>query len=215
MWSTILWILIQGYRIVTGQSREAAMGLVVTALRAALIIGLSTSMAQGSPQLYWTLTDGISEAITKTVTGDSDSPYEAIDKNLMLAELRVHGGADEGVRRPQGRHGFGAGRDRTDFRRRNADPSGLGAAVQSAADHRALDFGRLRISARGAGGTGPGFAKQRDARTFSPYLSPNNAIAPKSSASCMAMLCTSTPWLVRTSALTLRSITASSSAVIG
>ncbi|NMI54036.1 hypothetical protein E1J25_20905, partial [Xanthomonas hortorum pv. taraxaci] len=36
-----LWILIQGYRIVTGQSREAAMGLVVTALRAALIIGLS------------------------------------------------------------------------------------------------------------------------------------------------------------------------------
>ncbi|MCF5974815.1 hypothetical protein L2215_24020, partial [Xanthomonas perforans] len=30
-----LWILIQGYRIVTGQSREAAVGLVVTALRAA------------------------------------------------------------------------------------------------------------------------------------------------------------------------------------
>lgn len=42
-----LWILIQGYRIVTGQSREAAMGLVVTALRAALIIGLATSMAKG------------------------------------------------------------------------------------------------------------------------------------------------------------------------
>ncbi|MEA5251491.1 type IV secretion system protein, partial [Xanthomonas fragariae] len=48
-----LWILIQGYRIVTGQSREAAMGLVVTALRAALIIGVATSMAKGSPQLYW------------------------------------------------------------------------------------------------------------------------------------------------------------------
>ncbi|MDT7820765.1 type IV secretion system protein [Xanthomonas hortorum] len=86
-----LWILIQGYRIVTGQSREAAMGLVVTALRAALIIGLSTSMAQGSPQLYWTLTDGISEAITKTVTGDSDSPYEAIDKNLMLMQVAMTG----------------------------------------------------------------------------------------------------------------------------
>ncbi len=81
-----LWIFIQGYRIVTGQSREAAMGLVVTALRAALIIGLATSMAKGSPQLYWTLTDGVSSAITKTVTGDSDSPYEAIDKNLMLMQ---------------------------------------------------------------------------------------------------------------------------------
>ncbi|MDT7820762.1 type IV secretion system protein [Xanthomonas hortorum] len=50
-----------------------------------------TSMAQGSPQLYWTLTDGISEAITKTVTGDSDSPYEAIDKNLMLMQVAMTG----------------------------------------------------------------------------------------------------------------------------
>ncbi|MFC3277349.1 type IV secretion system protein [Xanthomonas fragariae] len=86
-----LCILIQGYRIVTGQSREAAMGLVVTALRAALIIGVATSMAKGSPQLYWTLTDGISEAITQTVTGDSDSPYEAIDKNLMLMQVAMSG----------------------------------------------------------------------------------------------------------------------------
>ncbi|CAG2092057.1 type IV secretion system protein [Xanthomonas arboricola pv. juglandis] len=86
-----LWILIQGYRLATGQSREAAMGLVVTALRAALIIGLATSMAKGSPQLYWSLTDGISAAITKTVTGDSDSPYEAIDKNLMLMQMALAG----------------------------------------------------------------------------------------------------------------------------
>ncbi|MFS8375586.1 conjugal transfer protein TrbL, partial [Xanthomonas campestris pv. armoraciae] len=42
------WIFIQGYRLATGQSREAAMGLVVTALRAALIIGVATSMAKGS-----------------------------------------------------------------------------------------------------------------------------------------------------------------------
>ncbi|KGE51591.1 type IV secretion system protein [Xanthomonas axonopodis pv. vasculorum] len=86
-----LWILIQGYRIVTGQSREAAMGLVVTALRATLIIGLATSMAKGSPQLYWSLTDGISSAITKMVTGDSKSPYEAIDKNLMLMQMALSG----------------------------------------------------------------------------------------------------------------------------
>ncbi|SOU02602.1 VirB6 protein [Xanthomonas arboricola pv. fragariae] len=44
------------------------MGLVVTALRAALTTGLATSMAKGSPQLYWTLTDGISSVITQTVT---------------------------------------------------------------------------------------------------------------------------------------------------
>ncbi|MEE5089173.1 type IV secretion system protein [Xanthomonas euvesicatoria] len=84
-----LWILIQGYRIVTGQSREAAMGLVVTALRAALIIAVATSMAQGSSRLYWTLTDGVSQAITKVVTGDSKSPYDAIDKNLGLMQIAM------------------------------------------------------------------------------------------------------------------------------
>ncbi|MCL1552851.1 type IV secretion system protein [Xanthomonas nasturtii] len=84
-----LWVMVQGYRIVTGQSREAAMGLVVTALRAALIIGLATSMAEGSSKLYWTLTDGVSQAITKVVTGDSDSPYDAIDKNLGLMQIAM------------------------------------------------------------------------------------------------------------------------------
>ena len=34
--------------------------------------------------LYGKLTDGLSSAFVKTVTGDSESPYEAIDKNLAL-----------------------------------------------------------------------------------------------------------------------------------
>ncbi|MFA4385401.1 type IV secretion system protein, partial [Xanthomonas perforans] len=46
---------------------------------------------QGSSRLYWTWTDGVSHAITKTVTGDSDSPYEAIDKNLMLMQVAMSG----------------------------------------------------------------------------------------------------------------------------
>ncbi|MBB3855775.1 hypothetical protein FHY29_001150 [Xanthomonas arboricola] len=29
---------------------------------------MATSMVKGSPQLYWTLTDGISSVITQTVT---------------------------------------------------------------------------------------------------------------------------------------------------
>ncbi len=84
-----LWILIQGYLLATGQSREAAMGLVVTALRASLIIGLATSMAESSSKLYWTLTDGVSQSITQVVTGDSESPYDAIDKNLGLMQIAM------------------------------------------------------------------------------------------------------------------------------
>ncbi|QOY22297.1 type IV secretion system protein [Xanthomonas citri] len=84
-----LWIIFQGYRIVIGQSREAAMGLVVTALRASLIIALATSMAEGSSKLYWTLTEGVSQSITQVVTGDSKSPYDAIDKNLGLMQIAM------------------------------------------------------------------------------------------------------------------------------
>ncbi len=65
------------------------MGLVVTALRAALIIGLATSMAEGSSKLYWTLTDGVSQSNTQVVTGDSESPYDAIDKNLDLMQIAM------------------------------------------------------------------------------------------------------------------------------
>ena len=55
----------------------------------------------------------------------------------------------------------------------------------------------------------------RSTRTRSPYFSPNSAIAPKSSASCMPMWRTSAAWLARISALTRRSTSASSAAVIG
>lgn len=40
------------------------MGLMITTLRAALIIILVTSMEQNSSQPYWIFTDGISHALT-------------------------------------------------------------------------------------------------------------------------------------------------------
>ncbi|MBN6101105.1 type IV secretion system protein [Xanthomonas sp. CFBP 8703] len=95
-----LWVLFKGFRVVTGQSREIAMDLVVTALRSVLIIGVAMSMVSAARPgatesdglmsgLYWRLTDGLSSAIVKTVTGDSDSPYEAIDKNLALMQIAL------------------------------------------------------------------------------------------------------------------------------
>ena len=40
-----LWIIIQGFRIATGQSREPMMGLVVNSLRSVLILGIALSAA--------------------------------------------------------------------------------------------------------------------------------------------------------------------------
>jgi len=82
-----IWILLQGYRIVTGQSREPMMALVGDSLRAVLIIGVATSMAAGSQGLYWTLSDGFSTAIVQLVTGSPASPFQSIDNNLAYMQL--------------------------------------------------------------------------------------------------------------------------------
>lgn len=83
-----IWIVIQGYRIVTGQSREPMMALVGDSLQAALVIFLATSMAAGSSQLFWTLTDGMSDAISSLVSGTS-SPFKSIDNNLAAMQLSM------------------------------------------------------------------------------------------------------------------------------
>jgi len=84
-----LWIMIQGYRTVTGQSREPMMALVGDSLKGVLIIGLATSMAAGSSQLMWSLTDGMSSAITGIVTGGDTDPFQAIDNNLAEMSLAM------------------------------------------------------------------------------------------------------------------------------
>ncbi|UKE60834.1 type IV secretion system protein [Xanthomonas translucens pv. poae] len=88
-----VWVLFKGYQVATGQSRQSAMELVVTALRASLIVGVAMGMVSAAKphgdesSLYWRATDGLSSAIVKTVTGSSDSPYKEIDKNLALMQV--------------------------------------------------------------------------------------------------------------------------------
>lgn len=93
------WILIQGYRIVTGQSREPMMALVSNSLKAVLIIGIATGAAAGAQSIYGELTDGLTEVVNVMVTGDDDgSPYEDIDKTLAIMQvaLEVIDSVDDG-----------------------------------------------------------------------------------------------------------------------
>lgn len=59
-----IWIIIQGYRIVTGQSRESMMVLVTSSLRATLIVGIALGAAKLSGSTFHALTDGLSNAVT-------------------------------------------------------------------------------------------------------------------------------------------------------
>ncbi|MET0934635.1 MAG: type IV secretion system protein, partial [Luteibacter sp.] len=81
-----VWIAIQGYRVVTGQSRQPMMALVGDSLRAVLIMLVATTAAASSSSIYWAVTDGMTTAISGYVTQDSKSPFQAIDSNLNMMQ---------------------------------------------------------------------------------------------------------------------------------
>lgn len=84
-----LWISIQGYRIVTGQSRESMMALVADSLRAVLIIGFATGLAVGGSTLFKFLGDDVSREITQVVTGHDEDAYASIDRSLGYMQFAM------------------------------------------------------------------------------------------------------------------------------
>ena len=86
-----LWIMFQGFQIVTGRSRESLMGLVVGSLRAVLIVGAATTFAFGSSDFYETFTNGMQREVSQVVTGDDELPADSIDRSLDLLQLTMVG----------------------------------------------------------------------------------------------------------------------------
>jgi type IV secretion system protein VirB6 len=83
-----LWILIQGFRILTGQSRDSLMALVMNALKAGLIVSAATTFGLAGPDVHDFLTVDLKGVITSIVTGDPNSTAEdLIDDNLAWMQL--------------------------------------------------------------------------------------------------------------------------------
>jgi type IV secretion system protein VirB6 len=84
-----LWISIQGYRIVTGQSRESMTALVAASLRSVLIVGFATGLAVGGSTIYRFLSDDVSREITRVVTGNDEDAYASIDRSLGYMQFAL------------------------------------------------------------------------------------------------------------------------------
>jgi len=84
-----LWILIQGWRIVTGQSRDSMMALVTSSLKATLILTAATTMAFVGSGLHEFLTEDVKNEINLVVTGNNESPEEQIDRNLAWMQVAL------------------------------------------------------------------------------------------------------------------------------
>ncbi|MBM9915356.1 MULTISPECIES: type IV secretion system protein [Stenotrophomonas] len=84
-----LWVLIQGFRIVTGRSRDSMAALATNMARAALIVTVATSMAMFGKDLQSFLTQDVQDEITYVVTGKDDTAEELIDRNLGYMQLAL------------------------------------------------------------------------------------------------------------------------------
>ncbi|WP_415847028.1 type IV secretion system protein [Stenotrophomonas indicatrix] len=84
-----LWVLIQGFRIVTGRSRDSMMILVTNMARAALIISVASTMGMLGTNLHTFLTKTVRDEITHVVTDSNKSPEEQIDDNLAYLQVAL------------------------------------------------------------------------------------------------------------------------------
>lgn len=84
-----IWIMIQGYRIVTGQSRESMAALMVNTGRAAVICVCASGFAMFSQDLQEFFTDSLGGQITELVTGEDVDVKSQIDKNLALMTVSM------------------------------------------------------------------------------------------------------------------------------
>lgn len=85
-----LWVTIAGYRIVTGQSREPMMGLVVGGARIACIVAVATTMSFGGAPLHRFMTQDLDREIHTLFTAQTGSSADAIDRNLAYMQVALN-----------------------------------------------------------------------------------------------------------------------------
>jgi type IV secretion system protein VirB6 len=77
-----IWIMITGYRIITGQLREPMMALVTNIMRIALIVAVATSMSIFGGDLHDLATNQIPTDLNQMFTGDNTTIQQSVNDNL-------------------------------------------------------------------------------------------------------------------------------------
>ncbi|MCS3848998.1 type IV secretion system protein VirB6 [Xanthomonas campestris] len=85
-----LWILMQGFLIITGRSRDSMMALVTGLARGALVVSVATSMGIFGQDLHTFLTKSVPQEITARITGNQDESAEKqIDESLAWMQVAL------------------------------------------------------------------------------------------------------------------------------
>jgi type IV secretion system protein VirB6 len=85
-----LWIMIQGYRMVTGQSQGSMMAMVSNMARIVVIVTVATSMSifGGSLSKFLSANGTLGSEISELVAGTS-SPISGIDANMAMTQVAL------------------------------------------------------------------------------------------------------------------------------
>lgn len=84
-----LWVTIQGYRMITGQSRDSMMAMVSNMARVTLIVTVASTMGIFGSNLHTFLTTDLSTEVNQIFSGSSDTTAQTIDKNLAWTQLAM------------------------------------------------------------------------------------------------------------------------------
>lgn len=81
------WVLLHGYRIISGRSRDSLMAFVVDGARAGLIVFVATAASLGNPWLASRITE-LDQTISVLVTGGNDMDKQISD-SLAFMQLAL------------------------------------------------------------------------------------------------------------------------------
>jgi type IV secretion system protein VirB6 len=84
-----IWILMTGYRVITGQMREPLIAVVTQMARIVVILTVATSASIFGTNINTFFTTDLSNEINYVVTGSNGSVYQQIDTNLALTEVAM------------------------------------------------------------------------------------------------------------------------------
>lgn len=84
-----LWTMIQGFRIVTGRSRDSMMALVTDMGRAGVVVSVAMVFGAAGDNVKDFITHDMKDAISWAVTGKDTSPEKMIDESLAYMQLAL------------------------------------------------------------------------------------------------------------------------------
>jgi type IV secretion system protein VirB6 len=81
--------MIQGYRLITGRSRDSLMAMVMNMTRVAIVVSAATTMSVFGSNLQQLFTTDLSTGMNRMFTGEADTTAETIDRNLAWTQLAL------------------------------------------------------------------------------------------------------------------------------